>query len=822
MADTNLEIVINGRDNFSATANRVIGSLNGINSAAGRVGRGVGQLGMGLARVGVTAGVALAGGLAYAAKQAIGFEDAFAGVRKTADLSEAEFTKLAGSFRKMATEIPITANELARLGETAGALGISGVENIREFSRVTALLGVTTNLTADAAAEALGHISTILGITGKDYERFASALVDLGNKGASTEDQIAAIAERAAGGASTIHLSTQALLGWSAAIANIGVEAEAGGTNFQKFLIESARFTAEAGGELETLAKVAGMTGEAWKKQFGTDPNSALTQFVVGLGKLNTEQRILALGTLGWDDQRMARILLGLASNTGNLTAALNTSGTAWQANTALSVEAGKRFDTLKSKLTVLRNNFVEAAMIVGEGFTPAIGRAAEKLTKFLGDEGNRNSLRQFGEDIGRAIDGINWGEVIAGAKTFWTITKSILDVLMALPNEVKAAGAAFIGLNKLSGGLIGQGVGNIFGGLAGGAARGIAAKVPGIGSIFAQPVYVTNWPPSMFLPGGGGGGRGPTDIVDTAVKGGILAKLASFFTAGAGFALAGIGGILAAYQLPVLFRGPEGSGITSDVTTAAGNVVPKTTRETFASVMPGFENLLAQQGAKPSGTKSDPISIVESGGGKSPDERAALAAAAAASVFARNFGTHEAATGAFGSAELKAFRGGDVSLLPERVKYLSGAQGAGAGSESFLALVGRDIAALKADLPNATGTKADEITAAIVTLQGILEAKKFEMTPETLAAVASKTDKTYQDLEDRRAMTGGDTSYELLERSRLNRPDIKNDIRLNPITNVTVNLSWRDVQTRVTTQSRIGPATGSAGGGRSLAYQPS
>jgi hypothetical protein len=42
--------------------------------------------------------------------------------------------------------------------------------------------------------------------------------------------------------------------------------------------------------------------------------------------------------------------------------------------------------------------------------------------------------------------------------------------------------------------------------------------------------------------------------------------------------------------------------------------------------------------------------------------------------------------------------------------------------------------------------------------------------------------------------------------------PEIKNDIRLNPVTNVTVNLSWRDIQTKVTTQSRIGPATGSAG----------
>src|SRR3990167_11055019 len=101
MASTSLEIVISAKDQFSGTANSVIGSLNRINAAAGRVGKGVGQLGMGLARVGIIAGTALAGGLVFAAKTAISFEDAFAGVRKTADLSEAEFTALATSIRKM-------------------------------------------------------------------------------------------------------------------------------------------------------------------------------------------------------------------------------------------------------------------------------------------------------------------------------------------------------------------------------------------------------------------------------------------------------------------------------------------------------------------------------------------------------------------------------------------------------------------------------------------------------------------------------------------------------------------------------------------------
>ena len=607
MADTSLQIVISAKDQFSATANKVVGSLNRIQGSAGQVGKGVGQLAGGLVRLGAVAATAAAGGLIFAAKAAIDFEDAFAGVRKTADLTEAEFTQLATAFRKMATTIPIGANELARLGETAGALGITGVANIQEFARVTALLGVTTNLTADAAAESLGHISTILKLTGEDYQRFASALVDLGNKGASTEDQIAAIAERAAGGAASLRLSTPDLLGWSAAIANLGVEAEAGGTNLQAFFMDAIKFTAEAGDEMRTLAEVSGLTVAQWKAEFGTNPGSALSQFIVGLGKLNGEQQILALGMLGWDDRRIARALTGLAANTDNLTDALANSNAAWDANTALSVEAQKRFDTLKSKLQILRNNFIEAAMIVGEGFTPALGRAAEKLTKFLQIDANRTSLRKLGEDIGRAIDAIDWQQVISGAKTFLDIVKTIATALMAIPNEIKAAGLAFLGLNKLSGGLIGQGLGNIAGGLAGAATRGIAAKLPGIGQVFAQPVFVTNWPL-----GGLGGGVAPGG------KGGVPPIV------GAGGAAAAAGGLGVGAILGGLAAGAAAASVGL---LALGEVVKATS--TSEQLAEGERRRREQQIFKltggrttvPGGLAPAPIAAAISGG-LSPDER--------------------------------------------------------------------------------------------------------------------------------------------------------------------------------------------------------
>ena len=540
MASTNLEVVISARDQFTGTANRVIGSLNRMNTAAGRVGRGVGQVAGGLSRLAFVAGGVAAAGLIASARAAISFEDAFAGVRKTADLTEAEFTDLAQSFRTMATTIPISANELARLGEIAGALGIEGVANIREFSRVTGLLGVTTDLTADAAATSLGHIATVLRLSGKDYADFADALVNLGNKGASTESQIAGIAERAAGGAATIGLATNELLAWSAAIANIGVEVEAGGTNFQKILIEAVKFAAEGGAELKTLAAVSGVTAAAWKKNFGTDPSSALSQFVVGLGKLSQEQQILALGELGWDNQRTARILLGLAANTDNLTTAFVNAGVASKG--ALSIEATKRFDTLASKITVLKNNFTEAAITIGEGFTPALGRAVEKFTAFLALDTTKTSLKQFGADIGAALDGIDWKGVLEGAKTFVGLLKDAFTILNALPDQIKLGGAAILtAFNAPIIGpafsQIGKGVGNIALGLATGAGSLVGGKVGMAAGLLAQPVRVVNWPPGFGVGGGaggvggalGGGGKlallGPLGIAAAVVVAGVIAS---------------------------------------------------------------------------------------------------------------------------------------------------------------------------------------------------------------------------------------------------------------------------------------------------------
>lgn len=525
MAQTNLQVVISAKDQFSGTANKVIGSLNRMDSAAGRVGRGTGQLAGGFARVGVVAATAAAGGLTYVAKKSIEWESALAGVNKTMDLTSDELSGLGTDIRKLATTIPLSATEIAGLVEQAGALGIAK-QDVLQFAEATATIGVTTNVSAEQAATSLGILSNLLGLQGVEFERFGSALVDLGNKGASTEAQIIEIAERASGAAATIGLSADQLLGWSSAIANIGMAPDAAGTAFQTFGLEIQKFVSKGGSELKLLGEVAGTTAKEFEKAFEQDASGALESFIDGLAKLDKGERADVLNALGFNEARIRRMLLGLAeaeSNTDNVSKSLNISAEAWAANTAAAEEADKRYGTVASKLQLLNNQFIEGALLVGEGFLPALGKVADKLKVALGDEGTRNDLRKLGQDLGAAIDDIDWQEVIKGArefagvlKTALGISKGIFDVVNRMPTEVKAAAAAFLVLNKASGGLIGAGAGTLLGGLAETAIRAGGSKMPGLGRLFAQPVFVTNWP----MGGLGGGAGGPGGL---AAKGGGL-----------------------------------------------------------------------------------------------------------------------------------------------------------------------------------------------------------------------------------------------------------------------------------------------------------
>jgi TP901 family phage tail tape measure protein len=316
---------------------------------------------------------------AGAAKLAIDFESSFAGVRKTVNATEPEFAAMAQAFRDLAKEIPINVNEINRLGEAAGALGIPK-DKIVEFSRVMAELGVTTNVTSDQAAESIAKIQNIFGAAGVDTDRFAATLVHLGNNGASTESQILEMTTRLAGAGHTIGLTEGQVLGFANALASVGLEAEAGGTAMSRVFTKMALAVSQGGEKLDQFAKVAGISSAEFTTRFKTDAAGAVVSFVEGLGRIKTSGGDL-IGTLqdmGIKEVRLRDTLLRAAGAGDLMRTSLDLQKTAWEQNTALTNEAGKRFATLESQMTLLWNRVKDVGLDLGNALLPMMKAAVE------------------------------------------------------------------------------------------------------------------------------------------------------------------------------------------------------------------------------------------------------------------------------------------------------------------------------------------------------------------------------------------------------------------------------------------------------------
>lgn len=339
----------------------------------------------GISKVGVAAfaavGVAATGLATKVLSTAIQFEDSFAGVRKTVDATEAEFAQLAEQFRKMSREIPVSVNELNRIGEAAGALGIKK-SAILDFTKTVAQLAVTTNLSSDEAANALARIANIMGTAQEDFDNLGSAIVALGNAGASTEREIVDMALRISGAGKTVGLTEAQVLGFASALASVGIEAEAGGTAISRVFVTIAQSVANGDQKLEDFARTSGVSVAQFKKEFEVDAAGATIKFIEGLGKIQEEGGNVfgVLEKLELGDIRVRDALLRAAGAGELFRTQLVLSGKAYGENTALQIEAEKRFATTKSQLILLKNEFADLALRLGNTLLPSL----RKLLDFL------------------------------------------------------------------------------------------------------------------------------------------------------------------------------------------------------------------------------------------------------------------------------------------------------------------------------------------------------------------------------------------------------------------------------------------------------
>lgn len=366
-------------------------------------------------------GAAATGAVVASAKIGIGFESAFAGVKKTVNATDDQLAKLRDGIRDMAKEIPSSANEIAGIAEAAGQLGIK-TDSILSFTRVMSDLGVATNLAGDEAASTLAKFANITGMPQENFDRLGSTIVALGNNLATTEADIAAMAMRLAGAGTQVGMTEAQILSFAGALSSVGIEAEAGGSAFSRVMSDMQLAVETNSKDLKKYAKVAGMTGDQFKKSFQKDAAGAILEFVKGLNNTarNGKSATAVLADMGIEEIRLSDALKRAAGASGVFEDAVKLGNEAWEENTALTKEAEQRYQTTESKIKILGNAVKDLGITAWEAmkgpFNKALDAAGTKLSE-LADSMTSGELSGAVENIGLLLGNLVEGAVsLAGA----------------------------------------------------------------------------------------------------------------------------------------------------------------------------------------------------------------------------------------------------------------------------------------------------------------------------------------------------------------------------------------------------------------------
>jgi TP901 family phage tail tape measure protein len=309
------------------------------------------------------------------------YETAFTNVRKTVDGTEADFETLNAEIQYMAQTMPKSAAEIAEVAALGGQLGVA-VDSLGEFTETMIKLGDSTTLTADQAGEMIAQIAAITGMTTSDYERFGSAVVELGNNFATTESKMLETTQRISRFSKSVGLGVEEVLALSTALSALGLESDASGTAMQKIFSQIQLAVETTNEDLAGFAEVAGMSVEEFAALWKGSSMEGFQAFIEGMAALDDAgtSTVATLDKLGINEVRLTSVLQALSSNTETLEKAINMANEAWTENTALTEEASKKYSTYANQVQMTKNTWQLVSQAIGEMFIP-VAKAANSVS---------------------------------------------------------------------------------------------------------------------------------------------------------------------------------------------------------------------------------------------------------------------------------------------------------------------------------------------------------------------------------------------------------------------------------------------------------
>ena len=374
-----------------------------INSVFSRIEKRLGTLGI------IASFALLVTVLKRAGAAVLDYETALVGVGKTTGIENENLKLLGASIVKTSNVLKtIKTDNLLKLAEAAGQLGVKGNDNILKFAATMAKLEKASDIVGEEGAKSIARLLTITKEGPAVVDKFAASLVALGNSSAASESEILSVASEVGRATAAYSLHSKEILGISAALKSLDVAPESAGSAVGKVFREIELATLKGGESLERFSKIMKLTPKQVTKTFKDSPQKAFSLFIKGLGRIKDEGGSVAktLIDVGLSGERVSKGIIPLATNYKLLEDKIKLSQKAFRENIALDKEFEASQKTIKSAI----NSIVRAY----ENLFITQATAGSKMEKV------QNILFAIGDNLGTIFKVI--GLLIGAFLAFKTI----------------------------------------------------------------------------------------------------------------------------------------------------------------------------------------------------------------------------------------------------------------------------------------------------------------------------------------------------------------------------------------------------------------
>ncbi|OUP37399.1 phage tail tape measure protein [Bacteroides sp. An19] len=376
-------------------------------------------------------------------------EEAESQAIKYTGMTREEVKQLNEQFKQMDTRTP--REELNRLAGEAGKLGITGVDNVREF--VEAANQINVALGEDLGEEAVNQIGKLSQMFGDESRSLRDNMLAIGSavnqvaqSTSASEPYLVEFTARMGGVGKQAGMSVTDIMGFASALDQNMLRSEMASTALSGLILRIYQEPAK-------YARLAQMDVEEFTRLMQTDVNAAVISFLEALNKMGGMAQIApVLKEMQLSGAEAASVISTLAGNVDLVRREQENANKAFAEGTSITNEYNVQNNTVQAGLEKARKNFQEVRIELGERLEPVM----KNLISFgsLTVKGLLSLIKAFDDyrgviittttAVGLYTAAVNISVIADKAKVLWTgriVTgmKSLFTLLRANPWGIAA-----------------------------------------------------------------------------------------------------------------------------------------------------------------------------------------------------------------------------------------------------------------------------------------------------------------------------------------------------------------------------------------------